>query len=189
MKKELKIFGQIIIGVIIISLGISTISFTIPGNRNFTDADQIYLFYRGAFLTVCIIGFLINSVIFYKKKQWPKYRKIAILLTILLVVLIFTMRNIITGTYYGKVLYTITNTNNAYTIIKLRLFQNKKFISETYDMCYNVENTGTYVLTDNELMLEFKEDKSQYLETQYRLKGDSLKSINSENETLIWNRN
>ncbi|WP_066633799.1 hypothetical protein [Labilibacter marinus] len=189
MKKTLKIFGQVITGIIILSLGILLINFTVPGHWNFCDADQIYMYYFGLLFIVITIGFLINSVIFLVKKQWIKYRIIAISLTLLIGLLILLTRSIMTKTIYGKTLHTITNQDDAYTLIKIRMFKNHKFISETYDMSCNVENTGTYKLTDNELTLKFNGEKSEYLESRYRLKNDTLISLESENYKLIMNKN
>ncbi|MFI2742199.1 hypothetical protein ACG2LH_05630 [Zhouia sp. PK063] len=90
---------------------------------------------------------------------------------------------------YGKISYTITNQDNAYTLIKIRLFKNHKFISQTYDLGCNVENTGTYKLTANKLTLMFNEEKSEYLESRYQLKNNVLISLASENDTLIMNKN
>jgi len=94
-----------------------------------------------------------------------------------------------TKTLYGKTMYTITNQDNAYTLIKLRLFDDYKFISVTYNLSCNVENIGTYKLTDNELTLTFEGEKSEYLETRYRLKNDTLKSLDNKNEILVINKN
>ena len=121
IKKALKIFGQVIIGIIILSFGISWINFRIPGQRNFCDADQTYMFYFGVIFILFTIGFLINSIIFLIRKQWIKYRIIAISLTLLIGLLILSIRGIVTKTIYGKTLHTITNQENAYTLIKIRL--------------------------------------------------------------------
>ena len=59
----------------------------------------------------------------------------------------------------------------------------------TYNLSCNIENIGTYKLTDNELTLSFKGEKSEYLETRYELKNDTLKSLNNKNEILIMNKN
>ncbi len=189
IRMVLKIFGQAIAGILILSLGISWISFSIPGQRNFCDADQIYMYYFGLMFILITIGFLINSIIFLIKKQWTRYRIIVISLTLLIGLLILSTRSIVTRTIYGKPLQTVTNQENAYTLIKIRLFKNHKFISETYNLSCNIENTGTYKLTDNELSLKFNGEKSEYLETRYRLKNDTLKSIDDQNEILIMNKN
>ena len=189
MKNSLKIFGQVIIGIIILSFGISLINFTVPGHRNFCDADQIFMYYLGLLFIIITIAFLINSTFFLIKKQWTRYRIIAISLTLLIGLLILSTRSIITNTVYGKTLHTITNQDNAYTLIKIRLFKNHKFISETYDLSCNIENIGTYELTKNELTLKFNGAKSEYLETRYQIKKDTLKSLDHENEILIMNKN
>ena len=189
IKKILKIFGQVITGILILVLGISWISFTIPGQRNFCDADQIYMYYFGLLFIFITIGFLINSIVFLRKKQWTKYRIIAISLTLLIGLLILSTRGIMTKTIYGRTMYTITNQDNAYTLIKIRLFKNHKFISVTYNLSCNIENIGAYKLTDNELTLTFEGEKSEYLETRYGLKNDTLKSLDNENEILIMNKN
>lgn len=72
----------------------------------------------------------------------------------------------------------------------MRLFKNNKFISETYDLSCNIENIGTYVLAENELVLTFKNKKSEYLGTKYSLKNDTLRCVDCSNERiLIMNKN
>ena len=102
IRMVLKIFGQAIAGILILSLGISWISFSIPGQRNFCDADQIYMYYFGLMFILITIGFLINSIIFLIKKQWTRYRIIVISLTLLIGLLILSTRSIVTRTIYGK---------------------------------------------------------------------------------------
>lgn len=190
IKKTLKIFGQIIVGIVIISLGSSLVNFIIPGNRDFCDADQIYMFYFGVTFLIVSLGFLINSIIFYKKKQWIRYRICAITLTLLLGLLIISTRSVMTKLLYGKVSHIITNENGEFPYIKVRLYRNKKFISETYDVSCNIETKGTYELADNELILHFKGEKSSYLETKYKIINDTLTCIDCENEIrLILNKN
>ena len=188
INKTLKIFGQSITGILILVLGISWIYFTIPGQRSFCDSDQVYMSYFRISFIFITIGFLINSIIFLIKKQWTTYRIIAISLTLFIGLLILSTRGIMTKTLYGKTMYTITNQDNAYTLIKLRLFDDYKFISVTYNLSCNVENIGTYKLTDNELTLTFEGEKSEYLETRYRLKNDTLKSLDNKNEILVINK-
>lgn len=188
-QSTLRILGQVIAGFIILFLGIVWINFTIPGRRNFCDADQIYILYFAAFSIILAIGFLINSIIFLIRKHWIKYRIIAISMTLLIGLMVLLSRGIVTKTVYGKTLYTITNQEDAYALIDIRLFKNQKFISVTYDLCCNVENTGTYKLTENQLTLSFNGEKSEYLETRYEIRNDTLISLDNTNEILIMKKN
>ena len=143
------------------------------------------MFYFVVLYLLFSIGFLINSIIFLIRKHWVKYRIIAISVTILIGLLILSTRAIVTEVVYGEIIHKISNQDDAYTLIKIRLFENNRFISETYNLSCNIENIGTYKLTGDKLTLVFEGEKSEYLDTHYQLNNDTLKSYNNEYKDLI----
>ncbi len=190
IKKTLKIFGQFITVILLLCFAIPWIIQTIPGHQSFADNARMFRFIFMVIFIVIAIGFLINSIIYYRKKQWTTYRVVAIIFILLLGLSIVSTRSVVTKILYGKVLYTITNEDDAYTVVTIRLFENKRFISETHAVGGYSENYGTYDITDKELNFKFKRLDFNHLETRYRLSNDILYCNNGKSEIkLILNKN
>jgi hypothetical protein len=179
LKNVLIIIGQVIVVSFALFFGLFLIYMKIPGNGALCDAEQIILVGTWAIFLPLVFGIVINSWINYVKGKWRKYRIATIsIITILLFLSIF-LRPIIMKIYYGKEQHVIESENPI--SIKIQLFENGKFFAYTYNISCESENTGTYNLKENILILNFKKEKSNYLGTEYRIENEDVKCLNCDN--------
>lgn len=179
IKNTLIIAGQIIITSLILLLGYLLIDMKIPGNGALCDAEQIILFGVWIIFILLTFGLIINSWIFYIKEKWKKYRILSIVISSILIILAISFRQIILTTYYGKEKSIIEGQNPIN--IKIQLFENGKFFAYTYDISCESESIGTYKLTNNLLKLKYKNKKSDYLGTEYRIENGNVNCLDCEN--------
>lgn len=181
MKKNgLIITGQAISVLLFLLLGCFLIHMKIPGNGAICDSEQIILFETWIIFILLGIGLLINSWIFYLKKKWKKYR-IGIILMIMIFFFVSAIpRTIIMSTIYGKETNLIEGNTPVY--IKIKLYKNGNFFAYTYDTSCESENIGTYQLIDNKLNLSFKNEKSEYLGTEYQIENEWVNCLDCENK-------
>jgi len=180
IKNTLIIIGQFITVSLILLLGFILVDMKIPGNGGLCDAEQIMLAGTWIIFIPLVFGIIINSWIYYGKGKWKKYRIAIIVITSIILFLSVFLRQIIMTTYYGKEKNVIENENS--TFIKIQLFENGKFFASTYDISCENENIGTYSLKENILKLNYKNEKSEYLETEYRIENNDVKCLNCEDK-------
>jgi glucan phosphoethanolaminetransferase (alkaline phosphatase superfamily) len=190
MKIFLKIIGQTIVFGIVILLGILLSWEQIPGNKNICDAGQGFYGLAWLIFIIISIALFINSWIFLKKRSWKKYRITVMIICILIVLISLSIRSVIFQVSYGKEKHKIENTENYNQLIEIKLYENGKFYSWTYDMSCQIENIGTYKLNENKITLEFENEnaKSEYLGTEYLIENDKViceKDCEYENELKI----
>ncbi|WP_430413183.1 hypothetical protein [Kordia sp.] len=188
MKIFLKILGQIIALGIVIFLGILLTWEQIPGNKNICDAGQGLYGLAWLIFIIISIALFINSWIFLNKNNWKKYRITVMIICVLIVLISLTLRSVIFQVSYGKEKHKIENTENYNQLIEVKLYENGKFYSWTYDMGCQLENIGTYKLNGNKITLEFGNEKSEYLGTEYLIENDKVvcnKGCDYENELKI----
>ena len=178
IKNILIIIGQLITVSLFLFLGFFLIYMKIPGNGAICDAEQIMLFGTWIIFIPLAFGLIINSWIFYKKGKWKNYRIILIMVALILILLSISMREIIMATYYGNEKNVIEGENPVF--IKIQLFENGKFFAYTYDISCESENTGTYNLTNNKLNLNYTNEKSEYLGTEYKIENNNVNCLNCE---------
>ena len=188
--RKLKIISQLIALTTFLFLGGLILFTKIPGYGAICDAEQIYLVYLYLLFIIVFFLFLVNSIHYYKKNNWKKYRLFVIRLSVLILFLIFSLRSIYTLLYYGFAEYKIENRDNDKGVItQITLYKNGKFFSYTYDCSCETENSGTYKITDKELKLYFNTEKPVYLDTIYKINGNLLTCENcAHNNMLIFNK-
>ncbi|WP_422092090.1 hypothetical protein [Tenacibaculum ovolyticum] len=183
IKNVLIIIGQIIVVSLTLFSGIFLLYLEIPGNGALCDAEQIMLVGTWTFFIPLAFGIIINSWIFHKKGKWKNYRISIILVTSILLFFSISLREIIMATYYGKEKNVIEAEIPVF--IKIQLFENGKFFAYTYDISCESENTGTYNLTDNKLNLNYKNEKSKYLGTEYKIENNNVNCLNCEQNSEL----
>ena len=176
MKKAAIIFGQIFILFLILLFGIFLIDLKIPGNGGICDAEQILLFWTWVIFVLLVGGITINSFIFYAKNKWKKYRIGVILTCSILLFLSIFLRGIVNSIYFGKEKFLLESNESIF--IKIQLFENGKFFAYTYDISCEIENYGTYKISNNKLNLNFKNKKSEYLGTEYIINNNKVNCLN-----------
>jgi|AntDeeMinimDraft_5_1070356.scaffolds.fasta_scaffold20651_1 hypothetical protein len=180
IKNVFIIIGQIITVSLVLFFGLFLTYMKIPGNGALCDAEQIMLVGTWAIFIPLVFGIIINSWIYYAKGKWKNYRITIIVITSVILFLSVFLRQLIMTTYYGKEKNVIENENPV--VIKIQLFENGKFFAYTYDISCESENVGTYNLKENILKLNFKNEKPEYLETEYRIENNDVKCLNCENK-------
>ena len=176
IKNILIIIGQLVLVPLTLFLGIFLIYMEIPGNGALCDAEGIMLVGTWTIFLPLFLGIIINSWINYKKGKWKKYRIVIISIFITILFLSIFSRPIIMETYYGKEKNVIESESPIF--IKIQLFENGKFFAYTYDISCESENTGTYNLTNNKLTLNYTNEKSKYLETEYKIEDSNVNCLN-----------
>ena len=177
-KDIFRILGQIISVSLVLFFGSFLIEFNIPGNGGLCDPEQIFFAGFWMIFLLISIGLIINSLVYYQKNKWKNYRIAVIILTIILLFFSVFTREIVMTTYYGKPINIIKGTEPV--IVKIQLYKNGKFFAYTYDAACEIENTGTYSLSDNILTLNFKEEKSKYLGTTYKIENNHVHCTDCE---------
>lgn len=175
--KTFRIIGQCIAIVSLLLLGGVLIYLQIPGQGGICDADQmLYVSIIGLFILISLL-FMLNSIIFYFKGHWIKYRLLSIIFISIMILSSVFLRKIILTIAYGKEKISLTSNPNSGVHIKLKLYKNGKFYSYTYDISCEEENIGTYTILDYELKLEFKDEKSEFLGTRYKIVDKEVECI------------
>jgi len=177
MKTKI-IIGQIISWIFIISLG-TILSFEqIPGNRNICDAGQGEYGIAWLIFIIAVLSLIINSWFHSKKNHLKNYRKYAIIAGFLVLVTSFFIRALVFQVFFGKEKYSYEHLGYSIPLVDLKLYENKKFYSLTYDFGCHIENIGTYTKNNKTLNLEFDGQHSKYLGTKYRIEGNHIICLN-----------
>jgi len=171
----LKIIGQTITTFIVFALAALFISLRIPQNDGMCDADNLVLALLYQIFTFSSIGLLINSIYFFKKNNWKRYRTVIIVLILItfLVMLVF-QRNLYIKVTYGNEKYLIGAKNNDSISANIKLYDNHKFISEIYSKSCLIETIGGYEITKEKLILHFNNKQCKYLGKYYQIKHNVL---------------
>ncbi len=187
--KVLRIVGQVLILSFLFLFAYPLIELKLPGKRIFTDQDQIGMVIFGALFFITAFGLLLNSTIMFSKNHWRNYRLIASIATVILVSLILLPRENFVKIILGKPNHSFNrvdkNEKYATASIKIRLFENGKFLSETYDAHLNNENIGNYTFKNGNLILDFVNEKSEYIGTEFKMINDTLNCLNCKEKVKL----
>ncbi|RKN83235.1 hypothetical protein [Ulvibacterium marinum] len=180
--KVLRIIGQVLVLSSITLLAYPLIELKIPGKRIFTDQGQIGMSVFGALFFIIASGLLLNSIIMFTQNHWRNYRLIASIIIVILVFLVILPRENYVKSVLGKpkLSFNRINKNEKYATatIKIRLFNNGRFLSETYDAHLNNENMGNYTFENGNLSLDFHNEKPEYMGTELKIINDTLSCLN-----------
>ena len=185
MKFLLKILGQIIAILIVFSIGGFILFTKTPGNGALCDPEEVLLVITYLLFIISVILFLINSINHHSKNDWKKYRIIMITLTLSMIMLTFSLRMLYFKIAYGNEKYLIENKNGNDVFIKIKLYENGKFFSYTYDASCESENIGTYNISGNNLTFNYANEKSKYLENRYTIDDKELVCKDCDNNEIL----
>ncbi len=180
LVKVLVIIGQVFVLFLISFFGWLLIEMKIPSKGAICDAGQLYLFLTWCVFIFISVGMIINSRSYYIRGKWKKYRIIVMLFISILLFCSIFLRQIILTVYYGREKYVIEAEELVF--IKIQLFENKRFFAYTFNNACEVENIGNYKLIEGVLTLNYKNEKSEYLGTKYRIENDKIDCLNCEIE-------
>jgi hypothetical protein len=187
--KVLRIIGQVLTLSSIVLFAYPLIELKLPGKRIFTDQDQIGMAIFGALFFITTFGLLLNSTIMFSKKHWKNYRLIAVIISVIFISLVLLPRENIVKLILGKPNHSFNrvdkNEKYATATMKIRLFENGKFLSETYDAHLNNENIGNYTFENGNLNLDFHNEKSEYMGTEFKMINDTLNCLNCKEKVKL----
>lgn len=190
--KVLRIAGQVTMLSLLFFLAYVLIDLKLPGQRTFTDQDQVGWALFGTLFYVLAFGLLINSIFQLYRNHWRNYRIIVAVVTTVIIFLVISPREKYVNLLLGKpdLTYTRVDKNENYLTasVSIKLFENGKFLSETYDAHLNNENIGNYIFENGTLKLDFENEQSEYMGTEYKIINDTLQCMDcSEKVKLIKN--
>jgi len=155
-----------------------------PGYQTYTDNDAGLFYYISVVFMCALILLFLNSVLFYFLKHWRIYRLYIACFTVLLLILVILPRE-----YFVKALLSNEQTtyksefnNESLYYINIRLFEAGKFLAETSDFEYTVENIGDYLIEHDTLTLKFKNLKSNYIGSKFLIINNELHCIDCSEE-------
>jgi|GEM_PF-2331982 len=160
------------------------VEWRLPGNNDWTDQDMVVAYGFGLFSAVLWLGFVVNNAFFLFRGHWPKFRRWALIASVVLPMGSYIIRPIVVQLSYGTKLAEYIELQDSFPHLNLTLYSSGKFISTTYDAAYHVENIGHAEWDGDVLRLEFVDEPSRYLDYKYELvdrvllpKGQSLPPI------------
>ena len=95
------------------------------------------------------------------------------------------VRNLAFRVLFGQEKEQYESTSEAFEMISLKIYKNGKFYARVYDMGCQTEHIGTYKLSKEMLDLKFKNQKPEYLGTEYLIENEMLLCLNCENEQKL----
>lgn len=175
LKNVFIVFGQTILVLLFLLIGLSFINNQIPGHRSICDAENIFIFEASILFVLIGIGLFINSWYHLANNKWKTYRILLITIIPIIFCLSLFLRQMIVPIFFGKEITRIEGINPIN--VKIALFKNGKFIAYTYDISCERENTGTYKRIGNVLTLKFEDQILKYLGVTYKIESDSVKCL------------
>jgi hypothetical protein len=184
----LRVLGQSILLLIVLLVGSLLIWERIPGNGSICDPGQHFYFVAWVIFIGLSSALIINSWFFLKRNHWKQYRIAALTIVTLLLMIAFSIRPMVFSLTYGNEKYVLENQEESFEQIKLKLYENEKFFSWTYDMGCQIENTGTYTFEKGRIVLSFDNKKSDYIGTEYLIADKRfvcVKGCEVKNELVV----
>ena len=162
------------------------VEWRLPGNNDWTDQDMVVAYGFGLFSAVLWLGFVVNNVFFLFRGHWPRFRRYALIASVVLPLGSYIIRPIVVQLSYGTKVAEYIELQDSFPHLNLTLYSSGKFISSTYDAAYHVENIGYAEWDGDVLRLEFVDEPSRYLDYKYELvdrvllpHGQSLPALRS----------
>jgi len=129
---------------------------------------------------------VVNNAFFLFRGHWPRFRRYAMIASVLLPLGSYMIRPIVVQLSYGPKVAEFIELQDSFPHLNLTLYSIGKFISTTYDAAYHVENIGHAEWDGDVLKLEFFDEPSRYLDYKYELvdrvllpHGQSLPALRS----------
>ena len=150
------------------------VEWRLPGNNDWTDQDMVIAYGFGLFSAVLWLGFVVNNTFFLFRAHWPRFRRYALIASVVLPLGSNIIRRIVVQLSYGTKVAEYIELQDSFPHLNLTLYSNDKFISTTYDAAYHVENIGHAEWDGDVLRLDFVDEPSRYLDYKYELVDELL---------------
>ena len=145
------------------------VEWRLPGNNDWTDQDMVIAYGFGLFSAVLWLGFVVNNAFFLFRGHWPRFRRYAMIASVVLPLGSYMIRPIVVQLSYGTKVAEYIELQDSFPHLNLTLYSNDNFISTTYDAAYHVENIGHVEWDGNVLILEFVNEPSRYMDYKFEL--------------------
>ena len=186
MIQKLRILTLALVALFLLFASGVLVEWRLPGNNDWTDQDMVIAYGFGLFSAVLWLGFVVNNTFFLVRGHWPRFRRYALIASVVLPLGSYIIRPIVVQLSYGTKVAEYIELQDSFPHLNLTLYSNGKFISTTYDAAYNVENIGHAEWDGDVLRLEFVDEPSRYLDYKYELvdrvllpHGQSLPALRS----------
>jgi len=169
MIQKLRILTLALVALFLLFASGVLVEWRLPGNNDWTDQDMVIAYGFGLFSAVLWLGFVVNNAFFLFRGNWPRFRRYALIASVVLPLGSYIVRPIVVQLSYGTKVAEYIELQDSFSNLNLTLYSSGKFISTTYDAAYHVENIGHAEWEGDALKLEFFDEPSRYLDYKYEL--------------------
>jgi len=169
MIQKLRILTLALVVLFLLFASGVLVEWRLPGNNDWTDQDMVIAYGFGLFSAVLWLGFVVYNAFFLFRGHWPRFRRCALIASVVLPLGNYIIRPIVVQLSYGTKVAEYIELQDSFPHLNLTLYSNDKFISKTYDAAYHVENIGHAEWDGDVLRLEFVDEPSRYMDYKYEL--------------------
>ena len=169
MIQKLRILTLALVTLFLLFASGFLVEWRLPGNNDWTDQDMVIAYGFVLFSAIIWLGFIVNNAFFLTKGHWPKFRRWALIVAVVLPVGGLLLRPVVVQLSYGTKVAEYIELQDSFPHLNLALYSSGKFISTSYDAAYHVENVGNTEWDGGVLRLEFVDEPSRYLDYKYEL--------------------
>ena len=155
MMKWIRILTLSLVALFLLFASGVLVEWRLPGNNDWTDQDMVIAYELGLFDAMIWLGFVVNNTFFLTRGHWPKFRRWALIVAVVLPVGGLLLRPMVVQLSYGTKVTEFIEPQDSFPHLILILYSSGKFISTTYDAAYHVENIGHAEWDGDVLKLEF----------------------------------
>jgi len=177
--------GQLGVHLLLLLFAGVYVDFLWPGHMDYTDQDMVLVYETALIVGGIWVLFLVNTIIFWRRKHWTKYRKRTGVYLVILPFVVGSLRPVVFGLVFGaedRVFVQVEE--EEFVLAELRLYENGRFYAQAYGT-WMVENTGRYEWAEKELVLEYDDTPSPHMDRSYTLEGERLMPKDSTRQVLV----
>ena len=177
--------GQLGVHLLLLLFAGVYVGFLWPGHMDYTDQDMVLVYETALIVGGIWVLFLVNTIVFWRRKHWAKYRKRTGVYLVILPFVVGLLRPVVFGLVFGaedRVFVQVEE--EEFVLAELRLYENGRFYAQAYGT-WMVENTGRYEWAEKELVLEYDDAPSPHMDGSYTLEGERLMPKDSTRQVLV----
>ena len=177
--------GQLGVHLLLLLFAGVYVDFLWPGHMDYTDQDMVLVYETALFVGGIWVLFLVNTIVFWRRKHWTKYRKRTLVYLVVLPFVVGLLRPVVFGFVFGEEDRVFVQVEEEeFVLAELRLYENGRFYAQAYGT-WMVENTGRYEWVEKELVLEYDDAPSPHMGRLYTLEGERLMPKDSTRQVLV----
>jgi hypothetical protein len=177
--------GQLGVHLLLLLFAGVYVDFLWPGHMDYTDQDMVLVYETALIVGGIWVLFLVNTIVFWRRKHWAKYRKRTRVYLVILPFVLGSLRTLVFGLVFGaedRVFVQVEE--EEFVLAELRLYENGRFYTQAYGT-WMVENTGRYEWAEKELVLEYDDAPGPHMDRSYTLEGERLMPKDSTRQVLV----